>query len=473
MSDSYPKTSDLFELMWRQLGGDTVVVEAVSVYGDGAIASPFALTDFTSASFAAVGAAVAELLALDAGSVPPVRVDRALSSAWLTGATRHLGRVERSGFDDLSDFYRTADDRWLRTHTNYPHHRDRTVEALGVSPTKEALATAIAEESADVLEARIYEHGGVAAASRSLGEWAVHPQGAALATEPMVEVTAGSRQGPDGWVPLPERPLVGIRVLDLTRVIAGPTATRMLAGYGAEVLRIDPPGFEEAGGRVAAAGEVTLGKRCARLDLQSEQGHTRFLELLSEADVLVHGLRPRALDDLGLEPDVLDKTRPGLVEVTLDAYGWRGPWALRRGFDSIVQTASGMALESARWSGNSKPTLVPPILDYGTGYLMAAAAIHGLAERLRTSRGSKSRLALADTAAALIAVGIPDAEGPIPHPYPGPFEPAVIATPAGAIQRLVPPVAVGSTQLRWDRSGELLGSSVPAWAGLASVGRDR
>jgi hypothetical protein len=467
VSDSYVKTNDLFELMWRQLGGDKAVVDSVSVCGGGAVASAFALTDFVSASLAAVGAAIAELLALDGGAVPSVWVDRVLSSACLVGAvSRHLVSVPRGGFDRLSDFFPTADGRWLRTHTNYPHHRDRTIEALDIAPTKEALAAAIAGEPADVIEARICEHGGVAAASRSLVEWAAHPQGAAVAAEPMVEVTGGSTSEANGWAPLPERPLVGIRVLDLTRVIAGPTATRTLAGYGAEVLRIDPPGFEEAGGP-QAAGESTLGKRCTRLDLHSAEGHRRFLELLSEADVFVHGLRPEALDRLGLGAEVRDQTRPGLVEVTLNAYGWTGPWAARRGFDSVVQTASGMVLETARWGGSEVPRLAPPILDYGTGYLMAAAAIQGLTERLRTGRGSASRLALARTAAGLIAMGTPDAQEPIPEPYPGPYDPAILATPAGAVQLIAPPVIVGSAQLRWDRTGERLGSSAPTWAGFA------
>ena len=312
----------------------------------------------------------------------------------------------------------------------------------------------------------------MASASRSLSEWSAHPQGSAVSAEPVVDITLTQAGERDTWRPLPERPLVGVRVLDLTRVVAGPAATRILAGYGAEVLRIDPPGFEEAGGRAAATGDLTLGKRCARLDLRSREGHANFVELLRGADILVHGLRPGALDGLDLGFEVRQATRPGLIEVTLNAYGWTGPWSDRRGFDSLVQTASGMALENSRWAGIEVPIFTPtPILDYGTGYLMAAAAIRGLSERLSTGRGTFTRCALARTAAAIIPVRSVTDEPPIPEPFPGPFEPAVIATPAGGAQRLVPPVAVGQAQLRWDRPGELLGSSAPVWAGLATAGR--
>ena len=169
-----------------------------------------------------------------------------------------------------------------------------------------------------------------------LESWRHHPQGRAVAVEPLVEVTPTNAAPVQRWRPHLDRPLDGLRVLDLTRILAGPVATLFLAGYGADVLRIDPPQWEEA-----LAAEVTLGKRCGRLDAKSAAGLERLRGLVSEADVVVHGYRPGVLAALGLSDDERDLIRPGLIDVSLDAYGWSGPWAARRGFDSLVQMSCG------------------------------------------------------------------------------------------------------------------------------------
>jgi crotonobetainyl-CoA:carnitine CoA-transferase CaiB-like acyl-CoA transferase len=165
-------------------------------------------------------------------------------------------------------------------------------------------------------------------------------------------------------------------VLDLTRVIAGPVATRYLAAHGADVLRIDPPGFEEV---PALLPEVTAGKRCAALDLGSADGRSRFLELVARAHVLFDGLRPGALARMGLDRAELRAANPALVVVDHDAYGWSGPWAPRRGFDSLVQMSTGIAAAGAAAAGVDRPTPLPAqALDHGTGHLLAAAACRAL-----------------------------------------------------------------------------------------------
>jgi crotonobetainyl-CoA:carnitine CoA-transferase CaiB-like acyl-CoA transferase len=132
-------------------------------------------------------------------------------------------------------------------------------------------------------------------------------------------------------------------------------ATRFLAGLGAEVLRVDPPGWEEP----SLEPEVTLGKRCARLDLRGSEGRARLRALLKAADIIVHGYRPDALESLGFGVAERRMLRPGLVDVSLSAYGWSGPWALRRGFDSLVQMSSGIAHEGARTVGSPRPRPLP------------------------------------------------------------------------------------------------------------------
>jgi hypothetical protein len=201
---------------------------------------------------------------------------------------------------------------------------------------------------------------------------------------------------------VPERPLAGLRVLDMTRVLAGPMATRLLAGFGAQVLRIDPPGYDEPNG--IGTGDLTLGKRCATLDLRSAGGRAEFAALLAGADLLVHGLRPGALGALGLDADTRQAISPGLIEVTLNAYGWTGPWSGRRGFDTLVQNSAGLALAGGDWADTGAPYRWPlSILDHSAGYLMAAAAVAAVARRARTGHGSVSRVSLARVAHWLTA----------------------------------------------------------------------
>jgi hypothetical protein len=257
------------------------------------------------------------------------------------------------------------------------------------------------------------------------------------------------------WPATLARPLSGLRVLDLTRILAGPVATRMLAGFGADVLRIDPPDWDEPD----AEPEVTLGKRCTRLDLRDAADRATFEELLNAAHVLVHGYRPGALAALGYGASALP---PGLIEVTLDAYGWTGPWAGRRGFDSLVQMSSGIAHQGRLRTGRDRPTPLPvQALDHATGYLMATAVL-----RLLTTGGSAG-LSLARVAELLKAH---------PQDTPGNLSPDAMAedlsdltepTPWGPARRLKPALALTGIPIRWDLPVTRLGSGRPEWSSPA------
>lgn len=294
---------------------------------------------------------------------------------------------------------------------------------------------------------------------RSIEEWNAHPQGLAVASEPLVHkiqtsksATREFRFGP------PERPLAGIRVLDLTRVLAGPVATRFLSGYGADVLRIDPPRWEEPG----LVPEVTLGKRCARLDLKSPSDRACFESLLAQADMLVHCYRPGTLAHLGYAEDIRQRIAPGLIDVSLDAYGWSGPWRERRGFDSLVQMSNGIAEVAMRRRGADRPTPLPvQALDHATGYLLAAAALRGLAERQCTRRGSQFRLSLGRTARALIDCGFRETDIPLAPEREGDVAPSIEQTPWGRARRLRASVLVAGTALSWDLPAAALGTAAP------------
>lgn len=441
---------------------------AVEFTGTGVLGAPYSMTDLGAACLAGAGAAVADLVADlvagDSGNGPAgVTVDRPLATGLFHRAARPLRAATRSPFHPMSRDFPTADGRWLRFQANYPHLRAATLAVLGTSEDGDEIASVVAGSKADEIEAAVVAGGGAAAASRTVAEWAAHPQGAAVAAEPLVSVSATDHRE-TGWAPVPERPLAGLRVLDMTRVLAGPMATRLLAGFGAQVLRVDPPDYDEPNG--IGTGDLTLGKRCAVLDIKTAGGRAQFTQLLAGADLLLHGLRPGALDGLGFDAATRQAISPGLIEVTLSAYGWTGPWRHRRGFDTLVQNSTGMALAGGAWAGTGKPYRWPlSIIDHSTGYLMAAAAVAAVTRRARTGHGSVSRVSLARVAHWLTSGPAQDDEAQLDLPLPGPLDPAVYDSPVGPVRRLRWPMEVAGIPFRFDRPGDPFGSSAPRWIG--------
>ncbi|NBE52355.1 CoA transferase, partial [Streptomyces boluensis] len=327
---------------WAALGGAPELLPLVSYegYARGLLAARLPVLDLARACVAVCSLAAAEY-AGRGGPVPRVRVDDgAVATAFVS--ERHLrvdGRAP-SMFAPLSRFWRTTDG-WVRTHANYPHHEAALLAALGLREDRvEPVERALAKLRAVDVEERVYAAGGLAVALRTRAQWAAHAQGAAVAAEPLVHRERLGNRAP--------RARGGrLRVLDLTRVIAGPVATRTLALLGADVLRVDAPGLPELADQHADTG---FGKRSALLDLARPTDRTTFDELLADADVVVTGYRPGALDRLGLSAEELAARRPGLVVAQLSAWGEAGPWAGRRGFDSLVQVATGIA-DAERDSG--------------------------------------------------------------------------------------------------------------------------
>ena len=373
--------------------------------------SVFDVTALATGSIAAAIVAAAELLAARTGEATrPVTVDRVQAGAAFASEALLVtdGWERPSPWDPIAGDY-TCADGWIRLHTNYAHHRAAALRALGVADhdalDRDALAPVVARWRGDELEAAVVAHGGCAAVMRAAGEWRAHPAGAAIAGGPLV-AWATQPGRPRALAPSPVRPLEGVRVLDLTRVIAGPTATRFLAAHGADVLRIDPPGFDEVGALLPL---TTAGKRCAALDLASPDGGGTFAALVAEADVLVCGLRADALAGLGFDEARLAQLNDGLVVVRLDAYGWAGPWSGRRGFDSLVQMSAGIAAAGQQAAGTPGPKPLPcQALDHATGYAAAAAVGRALTARVTTGDVAAANLALAATAWLLTNLPTPD-----------------------------------------------------------------
>lgn len=453
------RMGDFLATMADSLGSDQATANTVFFSNRVNLASVFPVSAFAAAAVAAAGVAVADFVCAAFGASPRVEVDRRLVSLWFGFSLRPIGWALPPLRDPIAGDYATADG-WIRLHTNAPHHRAAALSVLGVSAEKQAVASAVAQWKAEELETAIVGNKGCAAVMRTASEWKAHPQGIAVTQERLIDARATADSADPLNLSTPKRPLRGIRVLDLTRVLAGPVATRFLAGLGADVLRIDPPTWDEPG----VVPDVTLGKRCARLDLSVADGKATFLQLLKGADILVHGYRSNALDDLGLDARLRRETRPGLVDISLDAYGWTGPWSHRRGFDSLVQMSVGIADAGMRTLGRDRPTPLPvQALDHAAGYLIAAAAVRGLMERLKTRRGFEARTSLARVAALLASAPIAEIAGDIICAEEADWSDGIEATDFGMARRLRSPITIGSTPLQWDRPASKLGSAAPTW----------
>jgi len=418
----------------------------------GALPSAFAVTDLACASIAAAGQAVSELLQQHTGRLPPLEVDRRLASFWFATSVRPVGWSVPPMWDPVAGDYATRDG-WIRLHTNAPHHRAAAERVLGACADRAAMASQVAQWAKTDLEQAVVDAGGCAAEMRTWAQWQTHPQGLAVNAEPLIQFSAGNSQAAKPWLGSVAQPLAGIKVLDLTRVLAGPIASRFLAGLGADVLRIDPPTWNEPG----VVPEVTLGKRCARLDLHDASDRAVFDSLLKDADILLHGYRADALERLGYGVAERQRLAPGLIDVCLNAYGWSGPWQNRRGFDSLVQMSSGIAEAGMRWKNADKPTPLPvQALDHATGYLMAAAAITLL------GRGGSARLSLARTAKLLIENG-PGTDEALRAEDENDQGLLVEQTPWGPAHRLHVPLKITGTPLQWALPATELGSHLAKW----------
>ena len=379
--------SSIGQRAWHDLGGRSELLDLVAD-PDPPIGLPSRLdvSGLLADSVALVTTALHELLRVRGqvdGPVPVVLAgDRIATSAQ---SERHLlvDGEAINPWSPLSGFWQTADG-WVRTHGNSPHHADRLLRLLGLDadPSQERVAEALAGWSALELEEAGAAAGAIVGAVRRREEWMRHPHAAAVAQQPLITADRSEDAAPRGWVG-GGAPLAGVRVLDLTRVIAGPTATRDLAFAGADVLRVDSPHLAEIETQHLDTGQ---GKRSTRLDLGATADRRVLEELLSSADVVVSGYRPGALDRFGLSPEALHERHPGIVTGTVSAWGPVGPWSGKRGFDSIVQAVTGIAVTESQ-DGERPGALPAQALDHSAGHFLAAAVVHGLV-RQRQEGGS-------------------------------------------------------------------------------------
>lgn len=369
---------------WNAVGLDPALLDRLTTTGEANLPSVYPVVDLATASIGAASLAASVLWQDRGGPTHHADIDRGHAAAAFLSERlyREAGGEALDPWAPLSGDYATADGRWVRIHANFDHHRDAALAALGMPPgpdtPREAVEVAVAGFEAEHLVEEIMERGGAASSWRTPQEWQAHPQGQALAALPLITV---SRLGDSPAEPLPpaEAPLQGIRVLDLSRVLAGPVCGRFLASYGADVLRVSGPHlptFE------TLDRDTGMGKRSCLVDLRDGAGCEVLRGLAREADVFVQAYRPGSLAERGFSARDLAEVRPGIVVVELSAYGHAGPWAARRGFDSLVQMASGIvATETAEDGEAGTRSLPAQALDHGSGYLAALGAIAGLRRR--------------------------------------------------------------------------------------------
>jgi len=389
----------LLASLWEMGGGKPEALQQLRFSGESAqLPSTFQVGDVASASIAVQALMAAQLWQDRGGAEQKITVDRRHALAMFK-SDRYLsvnGKPADDPWSKIAGYYQAGDGRWIQLHTNFPHHRDGVLAILQCADERTEVAKAIVGWKAAELEQVLADTDMCASMIRTEQEWKAHPQAQAIADLPLFEVR---RIGDGPVVPWTQvngqRPLSGVRVLDLSRVIAAPVGARTLAQHGADVLAVSAEHLPNIMPLVMDTGR---GKRSAQLDLRDAGGRQQLHELIGDADVFMQAYRPGSLSQLGYSAEELCALHPGLIHVSLSAYGHVGPWAKRRGFDSLVQSASGIADAEGRAAGSAAPGKLPfQALDHATGYLLAYATMLALQKRAIEGGSWQVRVSLAQT----------------------------------------------------------------------------
>lgn len=451
--------------LWMLAGGDASALDMVTLTGEEPqLPSSFRVAAAAQASIAAAGLAAAQAWQLRSGQSQNVAVDmrHAVVECRSERYLRVDGKPPPPAWDVIAGVYKTRDQRFVRLHTNFRHHRDAVCKVLDCKPERDEVQAALMQWDGEAFETAAYAAGGVVAMMRSYDEWSGMPQARALAALSPIGIEKIGEAAPKPWS-AGDRPLAGVRVLDLSRVIAGPVAGRTLAAHGADVLLISGPDLPAIPWLTIDTGR---GKLTGFVELKSEQGQGVLRDLLAQADIFSQGYRPRALAGLGFSPEDAARINPGIVYVSLSAYGHAGPWAERRGFDSLVQTSTGFNHAEGLAAGVEGPKELPAqMLDHATGYLMAFGAVMAKARQSGEGGSWHVRVSLAQTGRWLwnlgrVADGLKtedlkaDAVAPL-------LEEA--ASGFGPLSAVSHSAVLSKTPAFWARPTMPLGSHPPQW----------
>ena len=435
--------------------------------------TPFRAAEAAAAALAAGAGAAAELGALRGAGPGRVTVDSRhaesslLSFAYLRFADPERGLSPRIAGEDrtaVAGFYPTADDRWVYLHAGFPHNTRGLLKLLGVADDRRQVSRAISRRRGAELEQAIGAAGLCGAMVRSAAEWDRSDPGQLLGSRPVVEIIQLSDSEPEPMPAGAGRPLTGINVLDLTRILAGPTCARTLASYGASVLRV---GAEHLPSVPLFVADTGFGKRACGLDLRQKKGVTQLKRLLKQADVFSQGYRSGAMERLGFGVNEVVRARPGMVYVSINCYGHEGVWRPRPGWEQLAQTVTGMAETQGGHQGLDEPTLLPAAVnDYTTGYLAAYGALAALKRRAEVGGSYWVRVSLARTAMWIRNLGTHKSvrTKPLGHRDLSGFS-ASMDSAWGEVSYLRPAVSLDNTEVGWQRPPSPLGADRPSFSG--------
>ncbi len=451
--------------LWQMAGGEPSALDDVELSGtDPVLPSSFHVGLAAQVSIAAAALAASEIWRMRNGRRQLVGVD--MRAAAVEFRSERYLRIAGNAPSDLrgaiTGVYRTRDSGHVRLHANFPHHRDNLLKLLVCAPTRDAVQAALLQRNAFAFETEAYEAGCVVAAMRTREQWHAHPQADALAAIPVLRIERIGDAPARPW-PAGDRPLAGIRALDLTRIIAGPVGGRALAVHGADVMRIASPHLPFIDSLVKDTGR---GKLSAYADLATTEGQQALRSLLSEADILLQAYRPGAITALGFGPEDAARIRPGIVYVSLSAYGDVGPWAMRRGFDSLVQSAIGFNHAEGLAAGIEEPKELPcQALDHASGYLLALGAMMARARQAREGGSWLVRVALAGTGRWLWDLGRVEDGFSVPDPRLEDVQDLLetSASPFGALRAVRHAARLSETPARWERPAVPLGTHESRW----------
>jgi crotonobetainyl-CoA:carnitine CoA-transferase CaiB-like acyl-CoA transferase len=451
--------------LWTLAGGDLSALDAVALTGEEPqLPSSFRVAAAAQASIAAAGLAAAQIWRLRSGQNQDVAVDmrHAVVECRSERYLRVDGKPPGPTWDAIAGIYKTRDQRFVRLHTNFRHHREAVCKVLDCKPERDDVQAALMQWDGEAFETAAYAGGCVVALMRSHEEWSALPHAKALAELPLISIEKIGEAAPKPW-PKGDRPLAGVRVLDLSRVIAGPVAGRTLAVHGADVLLVSGPDLPAIPWLTIDTGR---GKLTSFIELRNEQGQDMLRALLANADIFSQGYRPRALANLGFSPQDAARISPGIVYASLSAYGHAGPWAERRGFDSLVQTATGFKHAEGVAAGVGGPKELPAqMLDHATGYFMAFGAMMAKARQSREGGSWHVRVSLAQTGRWLWNLGRVADGFRTEDLKSDSVKPLIeeVSSGFGPLRSVVHSAALSKTPAFWARPAMPLGSHPPQW----------
>ena len=450
--------------------------DEVSITGsDPVLNTHFRLAATASAAIAGIGVAVNDLWELKTGRRQSIAIDAVAATAALKSKNYFQAKNTNGTFENVTDasheanrgltgIFQTKDGRWLLPHFGLDHLRRRMLDLLQADANTDSIAKAVAKWDALDLENAIDEARVCGGMIRTNEEWLQEPHGKILAAKPVVEIIKIGDSEPEP-MPTGDRPLSGIRALDLTRILAGPITGRTLAEHGADVLMVSAPHLPQVWSYVA---DTSHGKRSCYLDLRDESEKQTLLDLVKTADVFSQGYRPDKINQMGLGPEALAEIRPGLVYVSINCYGADGPFSHRGGWEQIAQIMTGIAAEGVQSSSGYKPKTLPAAAnDYITGYLGAYGTLLALARRAREGGSYHVRVSLCQTGMMIYDQG---KVGTLPENLNlgiSDVEPLCIESDShlGRIKHLAPVLSLSETLPYWALPTPKMGSNGPSWLG--------